>query len=44
MPKLTIDGMEVTVEPGTSILQAAEQGMIQYNLTKAMTVVDIWIG
>jgi len=25
MPKLTIDGMEVTVEPGTSILQAAEQ-------------------
>jgi len=25
MPKLTIDGMEVTVEPGTSIIQAAEQ-------------------
>ena len=25
MPKLTIDGMEVTVEPGTSILQAAEK-------------------
>ena len=25
MPKLKIDGMEVTVEPGTSILQAAEQ-------------------
>lgn len=25
MPKLTIDGMEVTVEPGTSLLQAAEQ-------------------
>ncbi|MDD9899829.1 MAG: NADH-quinone oxidoreductase subunit NuoG [Alphaproteobacteria bacterium] len=25
MPKLTIDGMEITVEPGTSILQAAEQ-------------------
>lgn len=25
MPKLTIDGMEVTVAPGTSILQAAEQ-------------------
>jgi NADH-quinone oxidoreductase subunit G len=25
MPKLTIDGMEVTVDPGTSIIQAAEQ-------------------
>lgn len=25
MPKLTIDGIEVTVEPGTSIIQAAEQ-------------------
>lgn len=25
MPKLTIDGMEITVEPGTSIIQAAEQ-------------------
>jgi NADH-quinone oxidoreductase subunit G len=25
MPKLTIDGIEITVEPGTSILQAAEQ-------------------
>lgn len=25
MPKLTIDGMEVTVAPGTSIIQAAEQ-------------------
>ena len=25
MPKLTIDGMDVTVEPGTSLLQAAEQ-------------------
>jgi NADH-quinone oxidoreductase subunit G len=25
MPKLTINGMEVTVEPGTSIIQAAEQ-------------------
>ncbi|MFH1157345.1 MAG: NADH-quinone oxidoreductase subunit NuoG [Pseudomonadota bacterium] len=25
MPKLTIDGREVTVEPGTSIIQAAEQ-------------------
>lgn len=25
MPKLTIDGMDVTVEPGTSVLQAAEQ-------------------
>ncbi len=25
MPKLTIDGMEIEVEPGTSILQAAEQ-------------------
>ncbi len=25
MPKLTIDGMEVTVEPGTSLIQAAEQ-------------------
>src|SRR6188472_682189 len=25
MPKLTIDGLEVTVDPGTSIIQAAEQ-------------------
>ncbi len=25
MPKLTIDGLEVTVEPGTSIIQAVEQ-------------------
>src|SRR5471030_1566627 len=25
MPKLTIDNIEVTVEPGTSIIQAAEQ-------------------
>lgn len=25
MPKLTIDGMEIEVEPGTSIIQAAEQ-------------------
>lgn len=25
MPKLTIDGIEVEVEPGTTILQAAEQ-------------------
>jgi NADH-quinone oxidoreductase subunit G len=25
MPKLTIDGIEITVEPGTSIIQAAEQ-------------------
>ena len=25
MPKLTIDGMEIMVEPGTSIIQAAEQ-------------------
>jgi NADH dehydrogenase/NADH:ubiquinone oxidoreductase subunit G len=25
MPKLTIDGMEITVEPGTSIIQAAER-------------------
>ena len=25
MPKLTIDGIEVEVEPGTSVLQACEQ-------------------
>ena len=25
MPKLTIDGIEIEVEPGTSILQACEQ-------------------
>ncbi|HSK39747.1 MAG TPA: 2Fe-2S iron-sulfur cluster-binding protein, partial [Arenibaculum sp.] len=25
MPKLTIDGIEIEVEPGTSVLQAAEQ-------------------
>lgn len=25
MPKLTIDGIEIEVEPGTSIIQAAEQ-------------------